>query len=431
MWLLFDFVYLLALPFLLPFLIWRRMRRGPGSLSLGERLGNVPSRPVASQCVWIHGVSLGEINATRTLVRDLHKLSPNTAIVISSTTRTGLDQARQLYPKLVTFRFPLDFSFVVARVLGRVRPSAIVLMELEVWPNIIELAGARGIPIIIANGRVTEEKSVRRFNHPLIRPIARRMFSKLTFVAAQEQVHADRFIALGVPRDRVEVIGSMKYDTAEIADHIEGQEQLAAGMTIDTARPLLVCGSTGPGEEIALIEAYARLRMRYPALQLAIIPRKPERFDEVARLIVERGFACLRRSGKPPLVPAGGAEPTPVFLGDTMGELRKFYSLATMVFVGRTLVELGGSDVMEVAALRKPIIVGPHTENFAEAVSILEQRRGIVRIASAEELDVAVGRLLGDAAERERIGAAAREAVQANTGATERTVRRVLSAIAK
>jgi len=426
MTLLLDLLYGLLVCLGWPFLLYRRLKRGPGSLSLRERLGNVPSHPVSAHCIWLHGVSLGEINAAKTIVAQLRRDAPETVVVISSTTQTGLERARTLYPKHVVFRFPLDFSFVIRRVLRRIRPSVIVLMELELWPNLIRLASAYDIPVLIANGRVTEEKSVRRFNWPVVRALSRRMFRKIRWVGAQDETYAERFVRLGVPAERVEVSGSVKYDAADIADRIDGQEQLAEEMAIDVSRPLWVCGSTGPGEEALVLDAYEYVLHDVPDLQLALIPRKPERFDEVADLVVARGYACLRRSGRPPLVPPDVPEPRPVFLGDTMGELRKFYALATVVFVGRSLVPFGGSDVMEVAGLAKPVIVGPHTENFAEAVELLLASGGGQRVASSDELAAAVTTLLQDPARREQMGRAARETILARRGATARTVARIL-----
>lgn len=315
-----DLIYGVALGLGWPYLLYRRWTRGPSGVTWREYLGRVPSRPVSAHCVWLHGVSLGEINATRTLVAELRQRSPDIAVVVSSTTTTGLQQARKLYPNLVTFRFPLDFSFAIRNVLDRVRPSVIVLMELEVWPNLIEIATREDIPVIIANGRVTAEKSVRRFNWPVVRWLARRMFRNLQWVGAQDGTYRARFIELGVRPERVEVTGSLKYDAAEVTDRIAGQDELGAEMGIDPSQPLLVCGSTGPGEEALILDAYARLRTQFPELQLALIPRKPERFDEVAQLIVQRGFACLRRSTGAPLVPSEVPEPKPVFLGDTMGD---------------------------------------------------------------------------------------------------------------
>ncbi|MBU0617422.1 MAG: 3-deoxy-D-manno-octulosonic acid transferase, partial [Planctomycetes bacterium] len=207
--LLLDLIYGLAVCLGWPFLVYRRLKRGPGSLSMRERLGDVPSRPVSAHCVWVHGVSLGEINAARTIVAEFQSRSPETIVVISSTTQTGLQRARTLFPKHTVFRFPLDFSFLIRRVLRRVRPSAIVLMELEAWPNLIEVAAAAGIPVMIANGRVTEEKSMRRFSRPIVRTLARRMFRQIRWVGAQDETYARRFVQLGVPAERVEITGSV------------------------------------------------------------------------------------------------------------------------------------------------------------------------------------------------------------------------------
>ena len=424
--LLLDLIYVLLVCLGWPYLVYRRLTRGPASLALRQRLGNVPDRKVSAHCVWVHGVSLGEINAARTLVAELHRRSPGTAIAISSTTQTGYERAVALFPDLCVFRFPLDFSITIRRVLRRLRPSVIVLMELEVWPNLIEVAEGRGIPVVIANGRVTEGKSMRRFRKPLIRSLARRMFGRIRWVGAQDQTYADRFIELGVPAERVQVTGSMKYDAAEVADRIDGQDELAEGMGIDASKPLWVCGSTGPGEESLLLDAYETALSDAPTLQLAIVPRKPERFDEVAALIVRRGFACLRRSSGEPTLPAGVAEPRPVFLGDTLGELRKFYALSAAAFVGRSLVPLGGSDVMEVAALAKPVLVGTHTENFAEPVELLLAAGGCRVVGSSAELAGALVELLGDFEAREKMGCAGRATILSRRGATQCTVDRIL-----
>jgi len=425
-----DLLYALAVGLFWPYLLYRRWKRGPAGVPLGEYFGRVPSRPVSARCVWIHGVSLGEINATRTIVEELRRRSPDTIMVLSSTTRTGLDRAREFCPQNLVFRFPLDFSFAIRTLLSRIRPSIIVLMELEVWPNLLEVAAARGIPVIIANGRITEERSLRRFKRPVIRWLARRTFRKLTWVGAQDGTYASRFIEVGVPPERITVTGSLKYDAADTSDHIPGQEELAEEMGIDVERPLWVCGSTGPGEEAMVLDAYDRLLKDHPELQLAIIPRKPERFDEVAQLITQRGYACLRRSSGTPLVPANVAEPRPVFLGDTLGELRKFYALATVVFVGRTLVPMGGSDVMEVAGLAKPVIVGPHTDNFTEAVNLLIAEGAVRRVATAGALPAAVSDLLRHPGRRQQMGQAGREAIVSRRGATRATVDRILELLA-
>ena len=424
-----DLIWLAVLPWVGLLRLLRHRRRPPSPIPLREYFGRVPVRPVAAQCVWIHGVSLGEVNATRTLVAELHRRAPDVAVVVSSTTDTGWTRARELYPQLITFRFPLDFSLAIRTAFARLRPSIVVLMELEAWPNFLEVAAAVRVPVVIANGRVTEERSMRRFRWPLVRWLAWRMFRRITWVGVQDATYQARFVELGVPADRVAVTGSLKYDAADVGDRIAGQDELAKNMGLDATRPLWVCGSTGPGEEELILDAYTHLRATFPELQLALVPRKPDRFDEVADLIVRRGYACLRRSTGQPMLPTDVTEPQPVFLGDTMGELRKFYALATVVFVGRSLVPLGGSDVMEVAGLGKAPLVGPHTENFAEAVDLLLAESACRRISGPEHLAPAVADLLLHPGRREKMGQAARATVVSRRGASARTVEEVLGLI--
>lgn len=422
-WLL-DIAYVLAAVLYAPILLYQMLAKGKNRRGWRHRFGGIPSREGRRPGVWIHAVSLGEVNATRALAAKVAELRPDCDVLISATTDTGYAAACRLYDPARVFRYPLDFSFVVRRVLDRIRPAVIILMELEVWPNLISLAHSRGIPVCIANGRVTEEKSMRRFRRPIVRGLARRMFGRITWIGAQDETYAARFRELGAPPERVHISGSMKYDTASVADSIPGDAELAAAMGIDRTRPLIVAGSTGPEEEALLLGAYASLRVARPGLQLAIIPRKPERFDEVARLVEARGYACVRRSVRPdgaaPPAPGTHAFPS-VLLGDTMGELRKFYALASVVFVGRSLVPLGGSDVMEVAGLGRAMCFGPHMENFAEAVEKLRSAKAALQVASVEELIRVVSRLLDDAAEAKAMGRRAQDVVRQNVGATRRT----------
>ncbi|HKQ46752.1 MAG TPA: 3-deoxy-D-manno-octulosonic acid transferase [Phycisphaerae bacterium] len=417
-----DLLYLPLAVAYLPFLLYQMIVLKKNRFGWGERFGAVATRPGDRPCVWIHAVSLGEVNATRSLVDEIATRMPGHDIVISATTDTGYAAAKRQYPDRLVFRYPLDLTPVVRRVFRRIRPSAILLMELEVWPNFLAIARQRGIAVCIANGRVTEEKSMRRFRRPVLRSLARRMFSQLSFVASQDETYAARFVELGVPPERVHVTGSLKYDTAVIADDIPGADSLAAAMGIDRAQPLIVAGSTGPGEEEILLDTFRSLRAMRPDVQLAIIPRKPERFDEVARLVESNGFPCIRRSQRPDAGVASNPQSPAVFLGDTMGELRKFYSLASVVFVGRTLVPLGGSDLMEVAALERPMCFGPHVENFADVAEKLLAAGGAVRIPSAAELPSALHELLADRPRAVEVGRQARAIVQQNLGATGRTV---------
>lgn len=380
--------------------------------------------------MWVHAVSLGEINAARLFVEKLESADPTLEVVISTTTDTGFARGCQLFGAPRVFRYPLDFSWAIKNAIRTIEPAAIVLVELEVWYNLTTIAAGKGIPVCVINGRLTE-RSCNRL--AMLGPLARRMFKSLTWVGAQDDPIANRFKRLGVADDRIEITGSVKWDTAEIADHIEGQTELAAEMGIDEGSPLWVCGSTGPGEESMILDAYEDLRKKAPDMQLALIPRKPERFDEVAALVQRRGFECVRRSDRtgdtdssvPHPERAGHPHPV-VFLGDTMGELRKFYSLADIVFVGRSLVPMGGSDPMEVAALAKQIITGPHMSNFKDAVDRLSQSGAIIQVGSASELGDSVSAAIKDPELAKEKGLRAQQVVKDNQGATQKTLDAVM-----
>ena len=420
--LLLDIAYLILAMAYIPILIFQRVFRSKVRTGWAERFGHVPVRAGNKPCIWIHAVSLGEANAAVSLVAEFRRRLPDHDIVISTTTDTGRAAAMKHFGEANVFRYPLDFSWVVRRTLNRIRPRVVILMELEVWPNFIDAATARGIPVGIANGRVTAEKSMRRFSIPLISALARRMFKKLAFVAAQDETYAKRFVELGAPADCVRVVGNLKYDTALIANRIDGDTALGAAMGIDVERPLVVAGSTGPDEEALLIKAYGQLLQRHASLQLAIIPRKPERFDEVATIIESNGYACVRRSRCPDGAATAVSTARTIFLGDTMGELRKFYSLATAVFVGRTLIPQGGSDLMEVAGLAKPMCFGPHTENFADAAAQLIDASAAFELKGPVQLHAGLNNMLIQTDWANGMGRNAREVVRRNQGATTRTV---------
>jgi len=417
-----DIAYLLAGLIYLPVALYHALILGKNRRGWRQRFGGVPTFDPNVQRVWIHAVSLGEINATPRLVAALRERLPETDIVLSTTTDTGYARAVQLYGADRVFRFPLDFSPVVARVLRRVHPTMIVLVELEVWYNLVRMAARHGIPVAVVNGRLTQ-RSARRFRW--LGSLGRSMFRDLTWVGAQDETFAARFRSLGVPGDRIEVTSSLKWDTAAVSDRVEGADALAAALGLDGSRPVWVCGSTGPGEEVMLLEAY-RAILRQNELVLVLVPRKPERFEEVARIIANAGFACVWRSTRPDGKRVATDSVSGVILGDTMGELRKFYSLADVVFVGRSLVPLGGSDPMEVAALGKPIVTGPHMENFESAVNSLRSADAIRVVETADDLPSVIGKLLADFSARARLGAAAREVVLRNQGATQRTADRLV-----
>ncbi|WP_428938689.1 3-deoxy-D-manno-octulosonic acid transferase [Fontivita pretiosa] len=429
----YDIAYGLGVAVSAPYWVIKPSARSKVLSAFSQRMGDVARRQSDATAVMIHAVSVGEINATRALVHELRLRRRDLHIIISTTTRTGYQRAQELYgaaPHVTLIRYPLDFTPAVTRVLDSLRPSLVVLMELEVWPNFMQQCRKRNIPVILANGRLTSS-SFRRYR--LVRPIAASMFSRLAMVCAQDETYAGRFEALGVPRDRILVTGTMKFDTAQVADSVSGDATLAWALGLNRgAEPIWVCGSTGPGEEQIILREYRNLLATFRRLRLVIVPRKPERFDEVAALIEQFRFTCLRRSRNlpPPIDPPV----PPVILGDTMGELRKFYSIADIVFVGRSLVDLGprqhGSDMIEPAALAKPIIVGPHTGNFEQPMRLLKAADAVLEVVDGESLNQAVRVLISTPAEAKAMGRRAQQVVRAARGATQRHVEVILNALA-
>jgi 3-deoxy-D-manno-octulosonic-acid transferase len=419
---LYDIAYGLAVPF------WaiKPSAREKLRAALSQRMGRVPPRESAGAAVLIHAVSLGEINATASLVNLLQQSRPDLHVIVSTTTQTGFDRGLQLYGanlNVTLVRYPLDFTAAINRLLDALRPSLVVLMELELWPNFLRQCDNRKIPVLLINGRMTPSAFKR---YKLARPIIAPMFRRLAMICAQDQTYADRFQQLGAPVDRICITGTMKFDTAEIADCVDGDAQLANEVGLKPGEePILVCGSTGPGEEKIILDAYRLLLLKSPALRLVIVPRKPERFNEVAETIQKADFPLRRRTDGPL---SAGIQP--VILGDTMGELRKFYSLATIVFVGRSLLDLGsrqnGSDMIEPAALARPIIVGPWTQNFAEAMRKLKEADAITEVSNTALLAAKIQSWLTSPVDAAAMGRRAQSVVQQNQGATAKHAQIIL-----
>jgi 3-deoxy-D-manno-octulosonic-acid transferase len=440
----YDVAYSLGLVLGAPYWLLRPSVRKKVLEAFALRMGRERGRQSSHPAVMIHAVSVGELNATTAMVRMLADARPELSFIISTTTSKGWERAEQLYgtdPKVTLVRYPLDFSGAVQRMLSAQRPSAVVLMELEVWPNFMRACAAQEIPVIVANGRLTPGSFK---NYRLGALVTRPMFARLSFVGAQEDNYAQRFITLGVPADRVQTTGVMKFDTAQVAARIAGSDELASNVGLKPGERIWVCGSTGPGEERIILDAYRKLLATHSDLRLVIVPRKPERFDEVAQLIRDSGFALVRRSQTresksaiPNVNPSSETDARAVILGDTMGELRAFYSLATVVFVGRTLVDLGhsqhGSDMIEPAALAKPVIAGPYTSNFAETMNRFREASAMREVfpshetSATEVLRSAVDELLISPDAGAEMGRRAQEVVRQNQGATARNVEAILT----
>jgi 3-deoxy-D-manno-octulosonic-acid transferase len=370
---------------------------------------------------------VGEANAARVVVDRLQEAYPAYEMVVSTTTDTGFARARQLFADHCTvIYFPLDFSWVMARAFRRLRPRLCLLMELEVWPNFVKTARRHRVPVVVVNGRISDSsyRTYRRFHWFL-----QGTFANLDLALVQTHEYAERFVSLGCAEERVFVTGSLKYDTAQMEDRIAGAEVIARQLRFQPNDRIWVAGGTGDGEEALLLEAYRALvrEEAFRDVRLVLVPRKPERFDAVAHLIAQAGFDLQRYSafkqGRPPAPRNAQA----VILGDTMGDLRKFYSLCTVAFVGRSLVPMGGSDMMEVAALGKPTLFGPHTQNFRQTVRDLLQQQGALEVRDVDALTDALRRCLGDPDYAQRLGHQGRAVIGRNQGATDKTLNHLRS----
>ena len=382
-----------------------------------------PPQPPEGKTLLLYGVSVGEVNAIRNLVHHLERESPEVELVIAASTNTGFARAVSLYgDRHRVVRFPYDFSFAVGRFIDSLRPDAVALVELEVWPNFMDACEQRGIPVAVINGRLSE-RSYRGYRR--IRPLIAGAFRGLAAAAVQTEAYAERFRGMGVPADRVHVLDTMKWDNATVEDTVVGAEELAAEMGIDRNRPLIVAGSTAPGEDELLI------RTRPEGAQLLIAPRKPEWFDDVMRHApgaVRRtagfgvqgpGFSSNAAEVLKPASPARTPNPEPsIFLLDTIGELRMAYSLADVCIVGRSFTgTLYGSDMMEPIAIGKPTVAGPHYADFADTMAALLDAGGI--IVSDDPMGAA-DKLLHNPRLAAEVAAAGRGVILSRQGSTAR-----------
>ena len=418
-----DLLYLLAAIAYSPVTIYRAVRHNRYRTGWAERFGRITRREPDKKCIWLHAVSVGEVNAAKTVIQELKKKFHDFEIVVSTTTDTGFARASSLLGENHhVFYFPFDFSPVVRRAFANVRPDICLLMELEIWPNFISTAHRLHVPVVVVNGRISDKSFT---GYKRIRIFVRAIFSKITLILAQTQEYAQRFVQIGAIPENVVVTGSLKYDTAQITDKVEGSDTLAEQLGIDDGR-LWVVGATGPGEEQMILNVYKQLsgQDQFADLRLVIVPRKPERFDEVAKMIEEAGFEFIRYNSIKN-TDAGPVEKVPIILGDTMGDLRKFYSLSTIIFVGRSLVPMGGSDMMEAAALGKCTIFGPHAFNFRQTVDALLADDGAVMVTDEQELLQTMQKCLLEPEYAKAIAHKGRQVIQKNQGATDKSLDRI------
>jgi 3-deoxy-D-manno-octulosonic-acid transferase len=414
-----NLFYLFALVLLSPWLAWRAIATGRYRRELGAKLlgrisvPNSGKKPVA----WFHAVSVGEVNLLGTLVPAFRKRHPDWLVVVSSTTDTGLAEARKRFPDLAIIAYPFDFTWSVGAALDRVQPTLIALTESELWPNFLAAAHRRGIPVVVVNARMSPRSfaRLRRFGS-----LANRLlFEKVARFAVQEAEYVDRYRELGVPGEKLVLTGSVKYDGAVSERDTPRAFELARLLGLRTGMIVWLAGSTHAPEESIVLDVFTRLREEFPQLRLILVPRHPDRFEEVARLVERSGLPFARRSRIVQPLP----EMPSVVLLDTVGELSAAWGLADVGFTGGSLDgQRGGQSMIEPAGYGVPCVFGPHVWNFKDAARRLMEVGGAVMVSNSSSLESELRGLISVPSLRGRMSHAARELVQQQQGATERTL---------
>jgi 3-deoxy-D-manno-octulosonic-acid transferase len=409
-------IYTLTMYLLTPVILYRLAWRGIGYRDYWgrwrERFGFFDD-PGLEDTIWVHAVSVGEMNAAAPLIEALMKRFEGRRFVVTTVTPTGSARVQKLFGERVFHVYlPYDLSASIRRFLDRVKPSLAVVMETEIWPNLYYECRRRGIPIVLANARLSE-RSLKGYGP--VRPLAREAIRSVTFVAAQSQQDADRLVQLGALPARMRVVGNVKFDMRVPGglDRIGKVLREYWGL----ARPVWIAASTHEAEEAAVLEAHTRVLRRFPEALLVIAPRHPERFQPVLKLCRGYGLRTLSRSED-----TVAHLDTQVFVVDTLGELLNFFAATDVAFIAGSFDRIGGHNVLEPAAVGTPVLVGPHTFNFAEVTENLINDGAALRVANAVELGDTVSRLLGDANARRRMSAAALAAVERERGAVGRCV---------
>ena len=421
MYLLYSFLTLVVFVLVSPYFLYQAIRYNKYIGSLGQRLGYLPvSLNVdGEESIWIHAVSVGEALTARALAADLKERYPRLRLYLSTTTIAGQHVARRSLQHVdAVFYFPFDWAFIVKRTLNIVRPRVFVMMETEIWPNLLRLCRSRGVKTVLINGRISSRSYPR---YRMIRPFFRRVLDDVDRFCMQSDESARRIIELGADPPKVTITGSLKFDSLEmpvVVSHGKPRERVLRFFRLSPHRLVLVAGSTVKGEEPAVLKAFARLKGASPAAIAILAPRQPERFGEVERLARDAGFVTARRSD----LPIDTEPRADVVVLDTIGELAQLYQVATVVFVGGSLVDHGGHNILEPAVFGKPIVFGPHMQNFKEIVDAFLGNDAAVQVGSERELEQTMISLATDPVRRAKLGAAARALVEANRGAKEKTL---------
>ena len=418
----YSLVTVLVFVLAMPYFVYQAIRYRKYIGSLPERLGLLPLSLTLDRdpSIWIHAVSVGEALTARAIAGELRQRYPGLRLFVSTTTMTGQEVARRSFQMADgIFYFPFDLPFIVKRVLAVLRPRLFVMMETEIWPNLLRLCHERDIRTIVINGRISARSYPR---YKLVRPMFRRVLALVDRFCVQGEETAGRLRDLGAPADRITITGSLKFDslhaTGSASAFGRGAERVLRFFQVSEGRAVIVAGSTMPGESEIVLKCFERIRTLADHPLLVIAPRRPEHFDAVEQAARQAGFRTVRRSA----LTIDEETKADVVILDTIGELAQVYLAATVVFVGGSLVDVGGHNILEPAIHGKPIVFGPHMQNFAEIAQSFLEHDAAIQVHSARELEDALLDLIVNRDRRERLGEAARALVEANRGAKQRSL---------
>lgn len=423
MYLAYSLLLTVGLLILIPNFIYQALAHGKYLSGLRQRLGSIPEvQPSGKPVIWLHSVSVGETQAARPLIDSIRTTFPNHALVVSTITQTGQKLAHQLLADQTSaiFYFPFDWKWSVRRTLKRVKPSLVLLMETELWPNFLNVCATQGIPVALVNGRISRQ-SFRRYS--LIRGFMRSVLANLNVAIMQTEKDAERISALAVSPTHVFVSGNLKFDSKHPVSTNGKIDELVQRFGLSSTVPLILAASTHDPEEKVVLDSFEILR-RSQSVRLILAPRHPERFEEVASLIQSRGFTWARRSG----TPRSSDIDVDIILLDSIGELPSLYRFASVCFVGGSIVDKGGHNVLEPASVGTCIVTGAHTHNFDEIVNLLLAADGLEQLPPVEFdsapnlLAETLVRLIQDKTKRAEMSQRALAVVEANRGSTLKTI---------